>query len=126
MKKVREHIFGIIIAIFICMGACTVVFGKSLLVQGGLTSLFWAVAMFVFAYITMVKNQKELELFDAQSKAILIDIGVNGVNSDYYGVYDVTTLDKIRAKREKKLRKQVFGVFTIAVILIICAFICIF
>lgn len=126
MKKIREHIFGIIIAIFICMGACTVVFGKSLLVQGGLTSLFWAVAMFIFGYITMGKNQKELELFDAQSKEILIDIGENGVESDYYGVYDITTLDKLRTKRVKKLRKQVFGVFAIATILIICAFTFIF
>ena len=126
MKKIREHIFGIIIAMFICMGACTVVFGKNLLVQGGLTSLFWSIALFIFGYITIARNERELESFDAQSKAILIDIGVNGVNSDYYGVYDVTTLDKMRAKRAKKLRKQVFGVFTIAVILIICAFIFIF
>ena len=126
MKKIREHIFGIIIAIFICMGACTVVFGKSLLVQGGLTSLFWAVAMFIFGYITMGKNQRELELFDMQGKDILIDIGTNGVDSEYYGMFDAAMLNKMRVKYVKNLRKQVFAVFTIAIILIICAFVCLF
>lgn len=126
MSKIREHIFGIIITIFIIMGGCTVVFGKTQLVQGGLTSLFWAVALFVFGYITMRKNERELQLFDVQSREILIDIGTNGVDSDYYGMYDVKSINKLRRKYEKKLRKQVLGVFSVAIILIICAFVFIF
>ena len=126
MKKIKEHLFGIIIAIFLCMGACTVVFGKSQVVQGGLTSLFWAVALLLFGYITMIKNECNLQVFDIQSKDILVDIGVNGVDSDYYGVYDIESLNKIREKYIKRSRKQVFSVFIMGIILIICAFIFIF
>lgn len=126
MKKNREHILGIIIAIFVCMGASTVVFGKTQLVQGGLTALFWAIALLIFGYITMRKNERELENFDTLSKDILIDIGTNGVESEYYGVYDLTMLNRMRAKHAKKLRKQVRGVFTIGIILMICSFIFIF
>ena len=126
MKKIREHIFGIIIAIFFCIGACTVVFGKSVLVQAGLTSLFWSVALFVFGYITLGKNERDLASFDINSKNILIDIGVNGVESEYFGEYDVSTIDKMRASQVKKARKQVIGVFTIAIVLLICAFIFMF
>ena len=125
-KKIKEHILGIIIALFLCLGVCTVVFGKNVIVQGGLTCLFWGVALFVFAYITKKRDEKDLNLFDIESREILADIGVNGVDSDYYGVYDISTLDKLRAKRVKKSRKQLFGVSSIAVVLMICAFVFIF
>ena len=126
MRKIREHIFGILIAIFICMGGCSVVFGKREIVQGGLTSLFWAVALFIFGYITLGKNERDLQSFDLQSKEILIDLGVNGMDSDYYGIYDASALDKLRRRQEKKGRKQVVGVFSVGIILVITAFIFIF
>ena len=126
MKKVREHFFGITIAMFLCMGACTVVFGKTELVQGGLTSLFWAIALLIFGYITMGKNERDLKSFDMESRNILIDLGTYGVESDYYGLYDASVLNKMRAKYVKKSHKQVFGVFAMGVILLICAFVFIF
>ena len=126
MKNFKEHFFGIIIGVFICLGGCSVVFGNNLVVQGGLTSLFWSIALFVFGYITIGKNERELYEFDVQSKSILVDIGTRGVESDYFGVYDLAMINKLRAKYVKKLHNQVIGVFSIAVILLICAFIFIF
>ena len=126
MKKIREHIYGILIAIFICMGGCSVVFGGSDAIKGGLTSLFWAAALFIFGYITLGKNERELQFFDQQCKDILVDIGVNGTDSDYYGMYDAEKLNKLRAKHIKKANKQVVGVFCAGVFLVVTAFIFIF
>ena len=52
------------------------------------------------------------------------DIATNGEDSPYYGEYNIEIINKIRAKVEKKARKQVMSCAGLGVVLIIIAIIC--
>jgi len=120
----KKYKNGIIIGVLVLIGVCTVVFGKNSIVQGSITSVCWGTAVLIFACMINKATKQELEEFEIESHEILKDIATNGEDSPYYGEYNIDIINTIRAKVEKKARKQVLSCTTLGVILIIIAIIC--
>ena len=125
MKMIQKYKVGIIIGILVIVGICTVIWGKTMAVQGTITSVCWGVAVLIFAGILNKQSKQELEQFEEESNDILKDIASNGEESPYFGQLDIETVNKIRIKLQKKLRKQVVGCAGLGVVLLIIAIICI-
>jgi len=124
MNIIQKYKNRIIIGVLVVIGIFTVVFGKSSIVQGTLTSLCWGTAILIFSYTLNNTIKQELEEFEIESHEILKDIATNGEDSPYYGEYNIDIINRIRQKVEKKARKQVMSCVSLGVILIIIAIIC--
>ncbi len=125
MKTIQKYKMGIIISVLVGIGICTVIWGKSPAVQGGITSACWGAAVLVFAYILNKRTALELQQFEMESHEILKDVAARGEESPYYGEINIEMVNKIREKLQKKLRKQVVGCAGLGVVLLIIALICI-
>ena len=115
---------GIIIGALVCIGICTVIWGKTMAVQGAVTSVCWGVAVLIFAGILNQRGHQELQQFEEESHEILKDIATNGEESPYYGEIDIDKVNKIRQQLTKKVKKQVTGCAGLGVVLLIIAIIC--
>ena len=96
MKRLKEHPKAILAAIFGIVGMCSVVFGKTIFVQGGLTCICWGIAVLILSYIANARNLRICNNFDIDARNILIDIAENGERSEYYMFYNIEKLEKIR------------------------------
>lgn len=124
MNWLKRNQMVIIVGALLIVGACTVIFGKTLKVQGGVTCLCWGIAVLVLAYNTYNKNQWHLDEFDKESKEILKDVAINGEESEYYGLVDINIMNKQRTKLAKNLRKQVVSCVIFGTILLISCILC--
>ena len=124
MNIIQKYKNRIIIGVLMVTGILTVVFGKNMIVQGTITSLCWGIAVLIFSGMLNTATKEELEAFEIESHEILKDIATNGEDSPYYGEYNIEIINKIRAKVEKKARKQVMSCAGLGVVLIIIAIIC--
>lgn len=125
MKVLQKYKVGIMIGLLVAIGVCTVIWGKSSAVQGGITSICWGGAVLIFSYLLKQRAGLVLQQFEEESHEILKDITSRGEESPYYGELNIQTVNKIREKLQKKLKKQVMGCAGLGVVLIIIAFICI-
>lgn len=126
MKKLFGDKKKVALIILLLIGIATILFGKTMFVQGGITLFCWSLAVFTAVSINNDKNMKDLIEYDEQAKLILIDIEENGVDSEYYGLYDAAILNTIRAKEVKKQNKQRISCTILGVVLMITCFVCLF
>ena len=126
MKNVIKYQKALWAAILFLVGCCSVVFGKSLAIQGGISCACWGVAVFIMSVIGLSRNQKVVDSFDIEAREILRDIAQNGVDSDYYMHYDIEKLNRIKYKLLKRQRKQIFSFWATGTIFIIIAILCFF
>lgn len=125
MKNIQKYSKEICAGVLFLIGVCSVVFGESLAIQGGLTCACWSVAVLIMAWIDVGRNQTAEEVFDYESREILRDIAEKGVDSEYYMHYDIDKLNSLKAKMLKRQRKQLFSFIAFGVILLIIAILCV-
>ena len=122
MKNLKENTRLIAIVALLIGGACAVVFGNNMKIQGGLGALCWGIALILFTSIAKDKNEQELQDFDEGAHLIMQDIAINQEESEYFG-YNVEMFNKARLKIEKKHRRQIISFGAFSAILIIVALI---
>lgn len=124
MKKLLKNKKMLLLIALGIMGAISVIFGKTIVIKGGLALLFWSLAVFTAVSINNDKNMRDLIEYDEQAKLILIDIDEKGEESEYYTIYNADILNAIRAKEVKKQNKQRISCIILGIILMITCFIC--
>ncbi len=125
MKKLLKNKKMVLLIALGIMGAISVIFGKTIVIKGGLTLLFWSLAVFTAVLINNDKNIQDLIEYDEQAKLILIDIAEKGEESEYYNIYDADILNAIRAKEVKKQNKQRISCIVLGAVLMIACFVCV-
>ena len=119
--KYREETLVIIL---LCIAGAFAIFAKNPTAKAGVCCLFLGFAVMSIAWIVNKKASKEMFNFEIESKEILQDIALYGQESEYFGLYDISTINKLRAKLIKQNRKQLISCVVFGMILIITAIIC--
>lgn len=123
MKFFKKYYKSILSCALLILGALTVILGGSTSVQLGVSGIFWSLAVFVLVWIAYEKNKQELKLFNEDAELILKDVATKGENSEYFNVYNIEIINKLRSKMIKKHKKQITSFSLLGVILSIIAII---
>ncbi|MFQ6723943.1 MAG: hypothetical protein ACLRFE_01230 [Clostridia bacterium] len=118
LKRYSKLIF---IGILVIAGGFTAVFGKNIAVQCGVSFLCWGVAILILTWTTYIRNQQEMYDFDEDANKILQDIAINGTNSEYYHIYNIDIIDKMRKKISKRNNKQIVSCCIVGIVFLILA-----
>ena len=123
MKNIK-YLDKIIIGLLVCIALAFIIFAKNPSIKAGVGCLCFGFVALATSWIVKRNNDKEMFNFEVESREILIDIANNGESSKYFGVIDISTINKLRAKMIKRNRKQVISCAILGVVLIIAAFMC--
>ena len=120
MKKVRINFKIVIMIALFAIGACAIVFGNNIKIQGGIGCLFWGAAMVIVSLVAKQKSEEELQDFDEGAYLILQDVAENQEESEYFG-YNIEMFNSARKKIVKKQRKQNIAFWVITAVLFVVA-----
>ena len=120
MKNLKNYIKGISSALLFLAGICIIIWGTNVKIQFGLGCICWSGAVVFLVMISKQKNQAESQEFETSVKEILLDISKNQEESDYFGQYDINTIEGLRSKMKKRHKKQenAFIVFSVVLLII--------
>ena len=120
MKNIKSNLKLTAIIVLLALGACAIVFGNNIKIQGGLGGLLWGFAMVIVTLIAKQKNEQEMADFDMGAELILRDVAENQEESESFG-YNIEMFNKARKKMEKKHRKQFFAFCALTVVMFVVA-----
>ena len=123
MKKLK-NLEIIIIGILLCAIVVFVVFIKNVHIKAGISCLTLGIIVFIISWSVNTRSARELANFETEGYEILQDIAINGQASQFYGVYDINILNKLRTKLIKRNKKQLISCIITGVVLIICGIFC--
>jgi len=122
--KNSKHMDKIVLAILLGAVIVFVAFVKNPNIKAGGSCLFLGLAVLYISWCVYKMANQELFNFEVESKEILVDIASNGVASEYYGIYNIEVVNKLRNKLIKRNRKQLIGCIALGIIFIVVAIIC--
>lgn len=92
--------------------------------KAGICCLMLSVIVFVISLKTKKGANKELLQFEQESNQILQDIAINGQNSQFFGIYDINSLNKFKTTLIKRNNKQLVGCLIMGAVLVVCGIFC--
>lgn len=121
--KYSDEVFlGILLIIAVVL--VLVANGNNVLVGCGCVAL--GLAILEIGWIVKKKADKEMFNFEIESHEILKDIAEKEQDSEYFGIFDIESINKLRIKLDKRNKKQIRGCVALGIILIIIGIICMF
>ena len=124
MNFLKKHYKSILTYTLLISGALAVVLGNTTAVQLGVSGILWSLTVFMLVWIANERNKKELMLFNEDAELILKDVAQKGENSEYFNVYNIEIINKLRLKLIKKHKKQITSFSILGVILLIIGIMC--
>ena len=120
MKEIK-HLDKVLVGVLMCIAIAFGIFLKNPSVKAGIICVCLGLSVFIISWTVKQNADKELQDFEEESRLALVDIAQNGPNSQYFGIVDISVVEKLRKKLIKRNKKQLISCLAIGTFLIIAS-----